>query len=154
MMIRKAQKKDIPALERLLQQVLMVHHNGRPDLFSNTNKYTEKELEEILQDDEKPVLVYEEDGEVLGYCFGMIQTESSNNLQELKTLYIDDLCVEEGQRKKGIGTKLLKAMEELAKSENCYHITLNVWAFNDTAERFYRDQGLKPLKTYLEKIIK
>ena len=58
MNIRRAEEKDIEGINRLLRQVLMVHHNGRPDLFKgDVKKYTDAELLEIIKDDAKPILV-------------------------------------------------------------------------------------------------
>ena len=37
-MIRKAEFKDWDTVNSLLRQVLMVHHNGRPDLFKANGK--------------------------------------------------------------------------------------------------------------------
>ncbi len=49
MQIRHAGTQDIPGIDRLLSQVLTVHHNGRPDLFrANARKYNDDELKEIL----------------------------------------------------------------------------------------------------------
>lgn len=93
-MIRKAEKRDIKGLLKLLYQVDAVHSGIRPDLFkSNTPKYDEQALEHILEDDDKPIFVYD-DGEVLGHAFCQI-TEVRNHrlLQDIKTLYIDDICV-------------------------------------------------------------
>ena len=37
--IRLAQEKDIPKIENLLEQILLVHHKGRPDIFkANTQQ--------------------------------------------------------------------------------------------------------------------
>ncbi len=44
-MIRRARKEDIPGINHLLAQVLLVHYNVRPDLFKEKGqKYTEEEL--------------------------------------------------------------------------------------------------------------
>ena len=40
MNIRRAQEKDMKGINDLLYQVLMVHHNGRPDLFKDNTKIT------------------------------------------------------------------------------------------------------------------
>ena len=49
MQIRRAKETDMDGLNKLLMQVLMVHHNGRPDLFKpNAKKYTDEELTEII----------------------------------------------------------------------------------------------------------
>ena len=57
-MIRKAVEKDIPGLNRLLEQVLKVHYDGRPDLWrAGAKKYTDGQLVEILHDESRPVFV-------------------------------------------------------------------------------------------------
>ena len=56
MIIRRAQEKDIPQLDKLLFQVNKVHSDGRPDLFkAGAKKYTDDELKKILEDDNTPV---------------------------------------------------------------------------------------------------
>ena len=68
-MIRKAEKKDIPGIINLLYQVDAVHNDIRPDLFKgNTSKYTVQDLEDILDDGDKPIFVYD-DGKILGHAF-------------------------------------------------------------------------------------
>ena len=66
MIIRRAEEKDMDGLNRLLYQVAMVHHNGRPDLFkAGEKKYKDEELKGIIADDETPIFVAEkEDGDV------------------------------------------------------------------------------------------
>ena len=106
-MIRKAEKKDIPGIIDLLYQVDAVHNNIRPDLFKgNTSKYTEQELEEILDDGDKPIFVYD-DGKILGHAFCQIsEVKNHRLLQDAKTLYIDDICVDEHSRGRHIGKAL------------------------------------------------
>ena len=108
-MIRKAEFKDLDAVNSLLRQVLMVHHNGRPDLFkAEGKKYTDTELKEIFSNPDTPVFVYEEDGSVLGYAFCALQHQESGSLMPVSTLYIDDICVDENARGKHIGSKLFE----------------------------------------------
>ena len=52
MKIRRANEKDMEGINRLLCQVLAVHHEGRPDLFQkDTKKYTDEELRALLGED-------------------------------------------------------------------------------------------------------
>ena len=71
MNIRQAMEKDMEGINKLLCQVLMVHHNGRPDLFKgNVKKYTDEELMDIINDDTKPIFVgVDDNGNVQGYVF-------------------------------------------------------------------------------------
>jgi ribosomal protein S18 acetylase RimI-like enzyme len=154
-MIRKAEKRDIPGLIHLLYQVDAVHNGIRPDLFkANAPKYNEEELEAILNDDSKPIFVYDDDGEILGHAFCQI-TEFKDNrlLQDIKTLYIDDICVEETARGKHIGQALYEFVRDYAKSIGCYNITLNVWEGNDAAFAFYKSMGMRTQKTGMETIL-
>ena len=153
-MIRKAAKEDIQRIIELLHQVNMVHHVIRPDLFKpHTTKYNEQELEAMLDDDSKPIFVFD-DGMVLGYAFCQI-TEVKNNqlLEDIKTLYIDDICVDENARGKHVGKALYEYVLEYAKSIGCNNITLNVWEGNEPAQRFYRNMGMQVQKTTMEIIL-
>ena len=153
-MIRKANKNDIGRIIELLHQVNMVHHEIRPDLFkSYTTKYNEQELEALLDNDSKPIFVYD-DGEVLGHAFCQITDVKSHKLlQDAKTLYIDDICVDEKARGKHVGKALYEFVRDYAKSIGCYNMTLNVWEGNDSALSFYKNMGMKVQKTGMEEII-
>ena len=149
--IRKASVADIPRIIDLLHQVDMVHHRLRPDLFKpNTTKYDEQELVVLLEDETKPIVVYD-DGEALGYAFCQItEVKEDRLLQDRKTLYIDDLCVDEAARGKHIGSALFEFVRDYAKSIGCHAITLNVWEGNDSAIHFYQNMGMHPQKTGME----
>ena len=143
------------AIDRLLLQVCMVHHQGRPDLFrAGARKYTDEELKKILRDDEKPVFVAEEQGEVEGYAFCVFEKhEDSHAFTDITTLYIDDLCVDEGLRGRHVGKSLYEYVLDFAKKKGCYNVTLNVWTCNEGAMRFYEACGLKPQKIGMETIL-
>lgn len=156
MQIRRAQTKDTERIVELLNQVLMVHHNGRPDLFkANCRKYTDEELEEIIKDDNRPILVaIDESDKVLGYAFCVYKQAINNNiLTDVKTLYIDDLCVDEAFRGQHVGKELYNAVVAFAKEQDCYSVTLNVWACNENAIKFYEKCGMKPQKIGMETIL-
>ena len=153
-MIRKANPNDIPGLIKLLYQADAVHNGIRPDLFkSNTPKYAEHELEEILADESKPIFVYDEGG-VVGHAFCQItEIRDHRLLQDIKTLYIDDICVDEQQRGHHIGKALYAFVRDYARSIGCYNITLNVWEGNDPAMAFYKSMGMGVQKTGMEIIL-
>ncbi len=155
-MVRPATTKDIPKILDLLVQVDMVHHNARPDLFKGpATKYTDEELSGIIHNHETPVFVMVDDNDVVeGYAFCVFkQFVNDNILTDIKTLYIDDLCVDETKRGKGIGYKLYQYVIDFAKENNFYNVTLNVWAGNDSAMAFYEKCGLKTQKIGMEQIL-
>lgn len=150
--IRKAEIKDVPRMLELLSQVNLVHHQGRPDLFRIGTKYHAEQLQTLLADPQRPILaaVNEED-EMKGYCFCIYQQhEKDPILTDVKTLYIDDLCVDESARGQGIGGALYEAALSLARESGCYNVTLNVWSCNEQAKGFYESRGMQPQKIGME----
>ena len=133
-----------------------MHHKGRPDIFKVGTKYSTEELKAILKDDIRPILVsVDENDNVQGYCFCIYQQHLNNSvLTDIKTLYIDDLCVDETLRGKHIGKELYESAVKLAKDTGCYNLTLNVWSCNQSALKFYESLGLLPQKIGMELILK
>ena len=104
----------------------MVHHMGRPDLFKgeNNRKYTNEQLREIIHDEQRPIYVaVDETGLVTGYAFCIFQQHLGDTiLTDIKTLYIDDLCVDENIRVRHIGKSLYECVLEFAKEQGCYNV--------------------------------
>lgn len=154
--IVRAARRHIPGMLDLLLQVCGVHHECRPDLFkAGARKYTAAELEKMIGDASRPVFIAEDEtGRVLGYAFCIFQRhENDNILTDIKTLYIDDLCVDAAARGMGVGSTLYRTVLDFAAAEGCYNVTLNVWAGNEKAMRFYEAMGLSVQKIGMEKIL-
>ena len=153
-MIRPAEEKDLEAVGKLLEQVLAIHHAGRPDLFRGEGKkYSDARLVEIFSDPRTPVFVYEEDGQVLGYAFCELEKPQSGSLEPVETLYLDDLCVDERARGRHIGKALFDYVKDYARAEGGHNITLHAWECNPGALAFYKALGLQPQYTCLEYIL-
>ena len=156
MIVRKAEVNDIPQILELLSQVLEVHAAIRPDLFiSGTVKYGADELEKIILDENSPVFVAQNDGgRIIGHAFTQININTSQNMPlGMKSMYIDDICVDENARRMSAGRKLYKHCVKFAKEIGCYDISLNVWEGNDSARGFYDSMGMRVRKTTLEYIL-
>ena len=158
MNIRRAQEKDIPRLIELLEQVLQIHADIRPDIFiPGTTKYTNEELAEMIKDDTKPIYVAADDDDddiCMGYAFCQIRQQPfSNNMVPFTSLFIDDLCVDSKTRGAHIGEQLFEYVKNEAKHLGCYEVTLNVWSGNTSAEKFYEKMGLKTKERQMEYIL-
>ena len=131
-------------------------HKGRPDLFKyGQRKYTDDQLKEILHDKQRPVFAAVDENDCLhGYAFCIFQQHLNDNiLTDIKTLYIDDLCVDETKRGMHIGKTIYDAVLDFAREQGCYNVTLNVWSCNESAMKFYEKCGLKPQKVGMEVIL-
>ena len=156
MNIRKAHEKDIPRLIELLQQVLKIHAKIRPDVFiSGTTKYTNDELIQMIKDDTNPIYVAVDESDLcLGYAFCQLREQPfSNNMIPFKSLFIDDLCVDETVRGQHVGESLFEFVKSEAKKLGCYEVTLNVWSGNTSAESFYEKMGMKTKERQMEYIL-
>ena len=156
MNIRRAEEKDMDRINDLLFQVCLVHHKGRPDLFKyGAKKYTDEQLLAIIQDDQRPIFVAEDSDQVVqGYAFCIFSQHIDDNiLTDIKTLYIDDLCLDETLRGQHIGRQLYEAVLDFARTSGCYNVTLNVWSLNSSAMKFYQSLGLVPQKVGMETIL-
>lgn len=155
MTIRFATEQDIPRMIDLLRQVGEVHHQIRPDLFrSGAQKYDEAALKMLLADEKRPIIAGVADGKMVGYAFCILQeTKDDPVLCDRKTLYIDDLCVDEAVRGGGVARAIYQGVLDYAREIHCDAVTLNVWCGNDRAMRFYEKCGLKPQKIGMELIL-
>ena len=152
MRIRDASYRDIPGIIELLKQVGQVHHEIRPDIFrAGAQKYTESDVGSMIYDPNRPIFVAVEGTAIRGYCFCIhMETLGDSVLTDRKELYIDDLCVDELHRGRGIAKALYAHVVDYARDHGCTSITLNVWEGNDNARRFYELAGMTPRKTYME----
>ena len=156
LIVRNAEENDIPDILRLLVQVNMVHHNIRPDLFKGpATKYSAEEMKTMVHDTENPIFVCtDEEGKFLGYIMCRVEVIEESELRiGIKTLYIDDLCVDEKARGGRIGRRLYDYVVNYAKENGFYNITLHVWRGNESAAKFYESCGLIPQYTCLEHIL-
>ena len=71
-----------------------------------------------------------------------------------KSLYIDDICVDEQARGRHVGKALYEYVCEFARQAGCHNITLNVWEGNEAALSFYRNMGMLIQKTTMEVILR
>lgn len=155
MEIRFASAQDVAGILALLRQVGRVHYEGRQDLFrSNAQKYGASQVLAMLDSSQTPIFVAVEDDKVLGYGFCKMKPyENDPVICDHLELYIDDLCVDENCRGKGVGTAIYKEILRYARMRGCYNVTLNVWSFNESAMRFYESLGLKPQRVFMETIL-
>ena len=96
------------------------------------------------------------DGEdkVIGYAFCRIKEQpAADYMVKFTSLFIDDLCVDANARRQGVGELLFEFVKREAKRLGCYEVTLNVWAGNEHAERFYEKMGMKTKERQMELVL-
>jgi ribosomal protein S18 acetylase RimI-like enzyme len=61
----------------------------------------------------------------------------------MKIIEIDDICIDQRCKKRGIGKLFFEEAKRLAKEINAKFIELMVWEFNQDAIRFYEKMGME-----------
>lgn len=150
MQIRKMKKADYEQVDILMGQVHKLHLKNRPDLYMDVEHvYSYEEFQDMLQNDGVISILAEENGKVLGICF--VSMRNRTCMVKRLTAYMDDLCVDQECRGRGIGRQLFQHAEFLAREKGAERLDLMVWAFNEKAKEFYESLGLKPQRYIYEK---
>jgi ribosomal protein S18 acetylase RimI-like enzyme len=145
MNIRSAGINDIDKILVLVEQLLKMHSDARPDWIDDKKRPTNYEFfKKIIENNNWKIFVAEDENSIVAYCLLQI-TEIKNHFifYDMTNIEIQDLCVDEKYREKGIGRKLFKAVEQFAKEKNVNFIELSVWEFNQGAKQFYEHMGMR-----------
>ena len=107
-------------------------------------KYFNKVMDEIKSCNGK-MLLYKDEGKIVGLVIGLVNNdeEETYDFKAPKRGRITELVVSKNVRSKGIGTVLLKAMEEYLKSVGCKDILIGVFAYNEKVINFYEKNGYR-----------
>ena len=144
--IRPAVPEDCFRIRPLQQEIVELHHQGRPDLVKDEARFfTGETFLKRLEDPNHTVLIAETaEGEVVGYVFGwVISVRNHPTYVDFDSFYIDDICILKAYQRNGIGQKLLGICKAKAKELGCKNLELGVWSFNRDAIAFYENCGMK-----------
>lgn len=156
MEIREAKIEDLEQIISIQEQISRIHYENRPDIFKYKSKI---EIENVTIDtindkDKKCIIATDDTLKIYGLLICKIKYIKEHiNLKDARTLWIEDIGVDEKYRKKGIGKQLLKEAEKIAKKLKCKRIELNCWNFNKDAINFYKSIGMNTQRKIMEKEI-
>ena len=135
--------QDYEQINSLAVKLHDLHVLWRPDIFVHVDSiFSKEELQEII--DSKSMFIARVNNKVAGYILiGKIVEGTKKGYKYRKELPIDAMIVDEDMRGKGIGTKLLEHVIDLAEENNCTGIRLTVNEENDSARKLYEKVGMK-----------
>lgn len=152
MTVRRAIAEDAERIAVLLHDIARQHAEGNPDVFDASGaKYGPEEVKKLIFDDNVEIFSADDGGYVVGYLICMVNvTKGEGHKKYRRVLYIDDLCVDESYRSRGVGKALFMKAKELAAELSCSAIDLNVWSFNRSAILFYEKMGMTESRRHME----
>lgn len=145
-MVRKSVLSDVPAILELYREQFREMAKLIPDFFKEADQST-RFIEEIISGEDSDILVYENDGKVVGFI--LLQAKKRPDFQFIvnsnaRYCYIMDIIVTEKCRGKGFGTELMNQAKTWAKERACIFINLNVLTNNTAAISLYERLGFTP----------
>lgn len=143
-MIRKAICDDIPAISELYREQFREMAKLIPDFIKEGDQSTEF-IENIISGEECDILVYEDNGNVVGFILLQAKTRPDFPFMiQGKYCYIMDVIVTENSRGKGFGTALMNSAKDWAKEQDCNFVNLDVLSNNTSAITLYKKLGFIP----------
>ena len=143
-MVRTATNKDIPVISELYREQFKEMARLIPNFIKEGDQSTEF-IENTIADEESDILVYENDGVVVGFI--LLQAKTRPDFDFMlpgKYCYIMDIIVTENHRGKGFGTALMNSAKKWAKEKKCSFVNLDVLVNNSDAIKLYEKLGFIP----------
>ena len=143
--IVEATKSDLPRLVDMFFESENYHRAHRPDIFKEPSRQQMSGfLEELFENENSMSLVAKVEGEVAGLVrFRKFEAPPIPGFKDRGRWHgvIEDLVVSEQFRRRGIASRLIKKSEEIMKEQGVSHIQLNVYSFNEGAQKLYKKMG-------------
>jgi diamine N-acetyltransferase len=155
LVIQSARLEHLERVSELLAQVRRRHYRQHPGRFRNPDGVDLKALvRQYLEDKKRRVVVACRDGMVVGYLVLELEEPKSQSLNEVPaTLSVEQIAVDEALHGQGIGSALLAAAEAQARAAGIAVLELDVWSFNQKAERSFSNFGFSCYNKRMWKIL-
>ena len=135
MRIREATIEDSAIIAQLMAQ--LIEASGYEDLQVSPEQI-EESLRKMANSDDYQVLLAEDEGQVVG----LLSLSFRHTLfHPAPSALIDELVVERGHRRRGVGQQLMAEAIERCRAAGCCEIEVSTERSNEAAQKFYRQHG-------------
>ena len=141
-MLQLARPEDRTAIEALAQQVHSLHVQWRPDLYAPADELWPQERFDAAGA-ERQLFAAKVDETVVGYVLVKIRNYDMTGHVNRKVLLVDEVCVDEALRNRGIGTEMMIEVRAIARAFGCTDLQLGVYPQNNEALAFYQKCGFR-----------
>lgn len=155
--ICRATEKDLPVICLLGMEVSAIHHEAWPDIFTPA-AHPDRDLpfwRARFSAKGSGVFLAKEAGRPVGMVMAhVVDEETVSLLQPNRFCRIGTIVVTTSHQGRGIGRKLMSALEAWAALELVTSIRLTVWEFNRSAVAFYEELGYSTRSLSIAKAVK
>lgn len=156
MSIRNAVESDYNQINKLFSYSDQIHFANHPEIYSPPQDQARSMdyFKTLISGEENILLVAEEHNVITGFIYCYIESAGHIPIHtKRKYIVIDNIVVKKEYQHQGIGTLLLKTIEDKASSLNLDHIELDVFEFNENAVSLYKSKGFKNITWRMRKDI-
>lgn len=141
---RFACKEDFPTFRRMSAQVHALHAVWRPEIFRQTEEPIPMDLfaERCAKQE---ILLACMENEPIGYAAFSVIERNFPMMFYRKVLDLDNLCIEEAFRGKGVGKQLLLRLMQHGKALGCTELQLTCDPMNEAGKALYTSVGMQPI---------
>lgn len=150
--VRFAREEDLPQVNRLRKQVNDLHVLGKPEIFKPGFPDELRDyIYAIREDPRKEIVVSESEDRIIGFAvLNHITRPETPFMFERDYLDIDEFCVDEACRRRGVASAMIRFIRDWAKDRGFKRLELNMWEFNREALAFYEAAGFRTYRRYME----
>ena len=105
----------------------------------NKSFNTNASKETFFLSNNQKLLLLKNENEIIGTC---LITLKNNPINNTKTFYLDYICIKEEYRNRGLGSKIIKEVERIARSENINYLELTSNRNREYARKMYLNEGM------------
>jgi GNAT superfamily N-acetyltransferase len=156
--IEEARPEHVQAIVEHWKALMEIHKEMDAEFFEDTDLWIE-EYETTISETievaykERKVYVALNNEEVVGYATIYIERFSMPLYNSEPLCVIGDMMIEEQYRKQGIGELFIEEAKKMANEFSVKKLMLNVFAKNQIAHQYFRQQGFEDTMYRMTKTI-
>lgn len=148
--VRRIHKRD---LNRTWEFLKLVFRDVNRETVEYQRPRSKHRFLDVYDDDEAEQLIFEVDGEIVGYAECTVEISGSDNWlnpryfdkRGMRPLFVEELAVHPKTQGRGVGGFMLEQLQHLGRLRGCTHLVLEVAENNRDALAFYRHRNFQKL---------
>ena len=149
--VRRLHRRD---LNRCWEFLVLVFRDVNRETVEYQRPRSKKRFCDIYEEDEAEQLLFEVDGEIVGYaeCTFEIGSGTDNWLnpryfekRNMRPMFVEELAVHPRMQGRGVGGFMIDQLQHLARLRGCTHLVLEVAENNRDALAFYRHRNFQKM---------
>lgn len=144
--VRRMHRRD---LNRVWEFLKLVFRDVNRQTLEYQRPRSKQRFEEVYDDEGIEQLLFEVNGEIVGYAECAFEVTGSDNWinprffesRDMRPLFVEELASHPDYQGRGVGSFMLEQLQHFARLRGCTHLVLEVAENNEQALRFYRKRS-------------